>query len=165
MAGTQGQGGGIATAAIRYGRPCPDRRPGAHPLALRVSMAASLTLLLITRERCPAAPPLRIQLSRNPPNRLHIDPLSAQRRPFLSHTGKDDADLPQLSINFPDITKNFPGTGNVKTQFISTLSNDSGYSGFVLSGNGDGDVHDDDQHTDFSEFATGPADPDGDAKR
>ena len=52
-----------------------------------------------------------------------------------------------LAVKFPVLTKNCPNTGNLKTQFISTLLNSSGYTGFVLNGNGDSDVHDGDQHT------------------
>jgi len=55
--------------------------------------------------------------------------------------------------------------GNVKTQFISTLSNSSGYTGCVLNGNGDSNVHDDNQHTYVGWSATGPSYPDGDAQR
>jgi hypothetical protein len=62
------------------------------------------------------------------------------------------------------LTKNCPTDGNVKTQFISTLLNSSGYTAFVLNGNGDSDVHDNDQHADFSGAASGPIDPDGDAQ-
>ena len=63
------------------------------------------------------------------------------------------------------VTKNCLLRGNVKTQFISILSIGGSYTAIVLNGNGDSDVHDDDQHTDNGEPAAGSADPDGDAER
>jgi hypothetical protein len=79
--------------------------------------------------------------------------------------GKDDADQPRTRQKVPAITKSCPDKGNVKTQFISTLFNGSGYTAFVLNGNGDSDVHDNDKHADSGRFAAGPPDPDGYAKR
>jgi hypothetical protein len=35
-----------------------------------------------------------------------------------------------LATKCPSITKNCPNTGNVKTQFISTLLNRSGYTAY-----------------------------------
>jgi hypothetical protein len=77
--------------------------------------------------------------------------------------GKDDADAPRVRRNVPLHHKKLPSRGNVKTQFISILSICSGYTTFVLNGNGDSDVHDNDQHTYISRFAARPSDPDGDA--
>jgi hypothetical protein len=77
--------------------------------------------------------------------------------------GKDDADPPRLRRKVALHHKKLPEGGNVKTQFISILLNRSGYTAFVLNGNGDRDVHDNDQHTYISDFAPGPSDPDGDA--
>jgi hypothetical protein len=54
-----------------------------------------------------------------------------------------------------------PNRGNVKTQFISTLFNSRDYTAECLNGNGDSDVHDDDQHTDLGGLATRPSDSDG----
>ncbi len=77
---------------------------------------------------------------------------------------KDDAPRHGAPEGFK-LTKNCPGRSNVKTQFISTLFNSSGYTAFVLNRNGDSDVHDDNQHTYIGKPAARSSDPDGAAER
>jgi hypothetical protein len=79
-------------------------------------------------------------------------------------SGKDDADLPLPRHKVPELTKNCLIKGNLKTQFISILLSSGGYTAFVLNGNGEDDVHDDDQHTYIGGLVARPTDPDGDAQ-
>ena len=80
---------------------------------------------------------------------------------FIPFSADSDANQPRFVTKSNVITKKSLNIGVLQPQLVSRLLNS--WIAYRSEGDGDSDVHDDDQHAYVGDIAAGPADPIGHA--